>query len=75
MSVRYRIARVIGISSNGKAAIDVNTIARRVSVTPLHSKSKDTLYRSFGCGLVKCTYPNKTCNECKMNYIIKTKGK
>lgn len=75
--MKYRIARTIGLSSNGKAIVDVNVITRRVSVAPLHPTSKETLDSSFGCGLVGCLYPDRTCKDCDMNVehqYIKAKG-
>lgn len=75
MSTKCCIARIIGLSSNKKAVIEIITIARRVSVMPLRSTSKETLYISFGCGHTRCPYPNKTCNKCHMNYTFKTISK
>lgn len=61
---KYSLVRVVGRSSNGNTVIDVDTLTRRVQVTPLYADSNVKPYRGSGCGLLKCSFPNRTCNEC-----------
>lgn len=69
MVVEYSIVRVVGLSSNKKAFIDINTMSRRISVTPLSSATGVKPYDDFGCGYLRCAHPDITCINCQMNII------
>lgn len=69
MSVKFSVCRVIGLSSDGEAVIQVSPKSRRLSVTPLFSDTPVNLFRSFGCTFVSCPYPNKTCKKCHLNFV------
>lgn len=61
---KYSIVRMTGQSSNGESIIDLDILARRVSLTPLYASSRVKPYRGFGCCYSKCPFPNRTCNVC-----------
>lgn len=65
---KYTLTRYIGLSSDGRALVEVNNISRRLIVTPLFSATQTNQYNSFGCSYARCPFPDATCNRCELNY-------
>lgn len=65
MVARCVVVRVMGLSSDGNAIIDIDNITRCIQVTPLISSSRIKPYRSIKCRHIMCPYPQRTCKQCE----------
>ena len=63
----WDVVRVVQRSSNGKAVIDIDTMSRKVSVTPVYASSFFKPYLGTGCCTIRCPFPKMTCKYCCLN--------
>lgn len=63
----WGVVRVVQRSSNGKAVIDIDTMSRKVSVTPVYAASFFKPYLGTGCCTIRCPFPKMTCKHCCLN--------
>ena len=63
----WNVVRVVQRSSNGKAVIDIDTMSRKVSVTPVYASSFFKPYLGTGCCTSQCLFPKMTCKYCRLN--------
>lgn len=63
---KYILVHHIARSANGEAIINVNTLTRRITVTPLTQQGRS--YRGYGCVYTQCENPGLTCNKCPFRF-------